>query len=187
MGISFFTTLEPSLVGAWIPSFAMVLIQFVYMFIYKEVGRRATDTSWYGAEDRRNAIISTLLQVVLLILSVFVPLKAGTVWFWIGSVIYVAAFAGFIKAFYDYAAASVDKAAQGGIYRLSRNPMYLFFFLGMAGVCIASVSLWLLIVLVPFVLYNHLLVLSEERYCEQIYGQEYLEYKHKTPRYFLFK
>ena len=33
--ISFFTTLEPALVGAWIPSFAMVLIQFAYMFIYK--------------------------------------------------------------------------------------------------------------------------------------------------------
>ena len=45
MEISFFTTLEPALAGAWIPSFAMVLIQFAYMFIYKEVGKRATDTS----------------------------------------------------------------------------------------------------------------------------------------------
>ena len=101
MEISFFTTLEPALVGAWIPSFAMVLIQFAYMFIYKEVGKRATDTSWYTLADKRNAIISSLLQVALLILSVFVPLKTGSAWFWIGAVIYVAAFAGFIKAFYD--------------------------------------------------------------------------------------
>ena len=100
--------------------------------------------------------------------------------------IYVAAFAGFIKAFYDYAAAPADKAAQGGIYRLSRNPMYFFYFLGMAGVCIASASLWLLIAIVPFAIYNHLVVLGEERYCEQAYGREYLEYKRKTPRYFLF-
>ena len=98
MEISFFTTLEPALAGAWIPSFAMVLIQFAYMFIYKEVGKRATDTSWYTLADKRNAIISSLLQVALLILSVFVPLKTGSAWFWIGAVIYVAAFAGFIKA-----------------------------------------------------------------------------------------
>ena len=68
MEISFFTTLEPSLAGTWIPSFAMVLIQFAYMFIYKEVGKRATDTSWYTLADKRNAIISSLLQVALLIL-----------------------------------------------------------------------------------------------------------------------
>ena len=153
MEISFFTTLKPALAGAWIPSFAMVLIQFAYMFIYKEVGKRATDTSWYTLADKRNAIISSLLQVALLILSVFVPLKTGSAWFWIGAVIYIAAFAGFIKAFYDYAAAPADKAAQGGIYRLSRNPMYFFYFLGMAGVCVASASLWLLIVIVPFAIH----------------------------------
>ena len=186
MEISFFTTLKPALAGAWIPSFAMVLIQFAYMFIYKEVGKRATDTSWYTLADKQNAIISSLLQVALLILSVFVPLKTGSAWFWIGAVIYIAAFAGFIKAFYDYAAAPADRAAQSGIYRLSRNPMYFFYFLGMAGVCIASASLWLLIVIVPFAIYNHLVVLGEERYCEQAYGQEYLKYKRKTPRYFLF-
>lgn len=67
MEISFFTTLKPALAGAWIPSFAMVLIQFAYMFIYKEVGKRATDTSWYTLADKRNAIISSLLQVALLI------------------------------------------------------------------------------------------------------------------------
>ena len=67
--------------------------------------------------------------------------------------IYIAAFAGFIKAFYDYAAAPADRAAQGGIYRLSRNPMYFFYFLGMAGVCVASASLWLLIVIVPFAIH----------------------------------
>ena len=78
MEISFFTTLEPALAGAWIPSFAMVLIQFAYMFIYKEVGKRATDTSWYTLADKRNAIISSLLQVALLILSMFVPLKTGS-------------------------------------------------------------------------------------------------------------
>ena len=62
MEISFFTTLELALAGAWIPSFAMVLIQFAYMFVYKEVGKRATDTSWYTLADKRNAIISSLLH-----------------------------------------------------------------------------------------------------------------------------
>ena len=54
----------------------------------------------------------------------------------------------------------------------------------MAGVCIASASLWLLIVIVPFAIYNHLVVLGEERYCEQAYRQEYLKYKRQDAEIF---
>ncbi len=33
--------------------------------------------------------------------------------------------------------------------------------------------------------YTHLIVLGEERYCEATYGDEYRTYKARTPRYFL--
>ena len=91
----------------------------------------------------------------------------------------------FIAAFYAYGAALPDEAVTGGIYRYSRNPMYFAFHLGMLAVCIASTSLWLLIVIVPFFVFTHLTILGEERYCEATYGETYRAYKAKTPRYFL--
>lgn len=186
MDVSFYTTLQVGWLNAWIPSFGMVLIQFIYMAIFREGGRRAVDTSWYTATDKANALVSTFLQIALLVLSVFVPFKCGTVWFIIGMVVFVLSLAGFVSAFYSYGAAPADKIARSGVYRWSRNPMYFFFFAGMLGVAIACASLWLLIVLVPFFIATYFTILGEERYCEKTYGEEYAAYKAKTPRYFLF-
>jgi len=37
--------------NAWIPSFALVLIQLLYMILYREGGKRAVDTSWYTSKE----------------------------------------------------------------------------------------------------------------------------------------
>lgn len=185
MAIDFFTTLQPGWLNAWIPAFAMVIIQFIYMAIFKEGAKRAVDTSWYNKRDKINGFGSSILQIVLLAVSIFVPLKIGTTWFWIGTVIYAIAFIAFIFSFHDYVKAPTDKIIDKGIYKLSRNPMYTIFIVGMLGVCIASASLWILIILIPFSILTHFIVLGEERYCINTYGEEYVEYKNKTPRYFL--
>lgn len=186
MDFSFYTTLEAGWLNAWIPSFGMVLIQFIYMAIFKEGGKRAVDTSWYTLEDKVAAYASMVLQVSLIALSVFVPFKFGTLWFVIGAVVFILSLAAFVWAFHSYLAAPADKTVKGGIYRWSRNPMYFFFFMGMLGVCIATASIWLLIIMVPFIIATHFTILGEESYCEETYGKEYMEYKAKTPRYFLF-
>ena len=55
----------------------------------------------------------------------------------------------------------------------------------MLGVCIATASLWLLLVTIASIVATHLVILGEERYCLATYGQEYEEYKARTPRYLL--
>ena len=182
--LNFFTTLRLGLFNAWIPAWGMVLIQFVFMALHKEGGRRAVDTSWYTPTDRRNATISGYLQIALLILSIFVPLKSGA-WFAVGAVVFGLSFVVFIAAFLAYGLTPQGKTVTSGVYRLSRNPMYFAFFIGMIGTCIASASLWLLLVNILFMVYTHLIVLGEERYCEATYGDEYRTYKARTPRYFL--
>ena len=187
LDLSFFTTLKLGWLNAWIPAFGMVLIQFVYMALFRETGKRAVDTSWYTASDRLWASVSSCLQITLLVLSVFVPFKLGTTWFVTGNAIFVLSLAAFIWAFHSYGIDPAGKTIKSGIYRWSRNPMYFFFFAGMFGTCIASASLWLLIVIVPFVIATHFTILGEERYCAQTYEKEYLEYKAKTPRYLLIR
>ena len=55
MAISDLVQLQLGWLNAWIPSFALVLIQFLYMLLYKEGGKRAVDTSWHTAKDKRYA------------------------------------------------------------------------------------------------------------------------------------
>ncbi|MBB6275717.1 methyltransferase family protein [Porphyromonas circumdentaria] len=182
--IAFFTSFELGWFNAWIPSFGIVLIQFLYMLIYKEGGKRAVDTSWYTKKDRQNSHGSSFLQILLLIVSLFIPLKIGTWWFVVGTVIYSISLFVFIAAIHSYAVASADKTIKNGIYRYSRNPMYFAFHTGMLGVCIGSASLWLLLIIIPFFILTHWVILGEERYCATTYGEEYIRYKNNTPRYF---
>lgn len=184
--LSFYTAIEPGWLNGYIPSFALVGVQLVFMGVYREGGRRAVDVSWYSPRDKLAAAINTLLQVAMLLLSVFVPFKLATAWFYVGVGIYVVAVLGFVAAFYAYCRAPLGKAITGGIYKMSRNPQYACFTLGMVGVCVASASLWMALLLVPFAIATHLVVLGEERYCARAYGDGYAEYKRRVPRYFLF-
>lgn len=184
--LQFFTTLRIGWFNAWIPVFAMLLIQYIYMLIYKEGGKRAVDTSWYTAKDKSNFRWNSFFHFVLLVLSLFLPLKTGTLWFVVGLVLYALALIAFLSAFRAYAMAPPDATIEGGIYRYSRNPMYFAFTLGVAAAGVASASLWMLLAIIPFAVSTHAVILGEERYCEQTYGKEYLDYKAKTPRYFWF-
>lgn len=67
-----------------------------------------------------------------------------------GAVIYTLSLLALIAAFHSYASAPKGKTINVGIYRLSRNPMYFFFTTGMIGVGIASASLWMMILIIPF-------------------------------------
>ncbi len=144
------------------------------------------DTSWYTKKDKQNAMFSSILQFALVLLSIFIPFKFKTAWCVTGFTIYFISIACFVASFYAYFKTPKDKAVTKGVYKISRNPMYFFFMAGLVGLCIASASLWLLIVTVVFIIATNKLVLSEERYCSKTYGESYKEYKNKTARYFLF-
>ena len=69
-----------------------------------------------------------------------------------------------------------------GIYRISRNPMYVGFTLWyLAAACWLN-SLWLF-VLLPIVLLVMLygVILREERYLERRFGDEYRTYRRSRP------
>jgi protein-S-isoprenylcysteine O-methyltransferase Ste14 len=76
------------------------------------------------------------------------------------------------------------RLATGGIYRWMRNPMYVGLGLLVAGIAIALASDWTLVMLVPAALVLHFgVVLREERYLAAKFGEDYLDYKARVPRY----
>jgi protein-S-isoprenylcysteine O-methyltransferase Ste14 len=72
-----------------------------------------------------------------------------------------------------------------GIYRYTRNPMYLGLSLTVAGVGFLTDSWWFLFAL-PFavIAVTKLAIEREERYLEVKFGPDYLGYKARTRRWF---
>lgn len=71
-----------------------------------------------------------------------------------------------------------------GMYRVTRNPMYIGFILLYFGLSIVLTSVWILLLLIPVVLILHrCVVLREEAYLEHKFGDDYRRYKENVPRW----
>ena len=72
----------------------------------------------------------------------------------------------------------------GGIYQISRNPMYLGGFLMCLGSCFYSIHIINYILFAITVAVHHSIVLKEEVFLEKRFGNNWVEYKKKVRRYF---
>jgi protein-S-isoprenylcysteine O-methyltransferase Ste14 len=71
-----------------------------------------------------------------------------------------------------------------GPYSIVRHPLYLFSFIGAIGIGLASENILVMAVLIIFYLsYYPLTILSEERRLTEKFGQVYLDYIKRTPRF----
>jgi len=71
-----------------------------------------------------------------------------------------------------------------GLYKVTRNPMYLGMMLIYLGVGVYMNSLWILILSVPlFIVINKGVVDREESYLENKFGKTYLDYKSSVRRW----
>ncbi len=72
-----------------------------------------------------------------------------------------------------------------GIYRYSRNPIYLAMALAQLGIAAAVDSPWILATLpVVLVIIRHGVIAREERYLEAKFGEDYRAYKARVRRWF---
>jgi protein-S-isoprenylcysteine O-methyltransferase Ste14 len=79
---------------------------------------------------------------------------------------------------------SASSLVRTGIYRRTRNPMYLGFFLILAGRAIASASISAILVLAAFVIYmNRFQIKPEERALRSIFGSAFNDYCAETRRW----
>ena len=77
-----------------------------------------------------------------------------------------------------------NRIIERGPFRISRNPMYLQMVIVCFGVAVGLMNGWLL-VLTPFCgwLLYRLAIIPEERYLELKFGDSYLAYKKRVPRW----
>lgn len=80
----------------------------------------------------------------------------------------------------------VQRLVTYGIFAWVRNPLYVGNFFAWMGFTVVSGVFWFLpIAALLFAIEYTLIVRYEEGVLESIFGQEYLDYKQRTPRWFL--
>jgi len=152
--------------------------------IYKEILKKATgpDIPLDKTEERFGKIMF-LVFVIPIVYSFFLPIELSSLWFFIGLFVYLLGVVIGTIAMYDFYSTAVDKLVTKGVYRISRNPMYLSVFLIFFGTGIACVSWLFLLLIMVFVILSHILVSTEERFCLKRYGKSYQEYLNRTSRW----
>jgi protein-S-isoprenylcysteine O-methyltransferase Ste14 len=169
-------------IGVWN---AWILTAILFLFIMlsgliPNVGNRITPPK--EVSKIRNVML--IVFFALIIYSVFLPLKTGTAWLYIGLFVYVLGFAVSISAFVSIAATEAGKPFTTGIYRYSRHPIALGTALPFIGAGIASTSWLFLLLSVILWIISHFSVITEERATAIKFGDAYSEYMKKTPRWF---
>ena len=71
----------------------------------------------------------------------------------------------------------------GGLYKVTRNPMYLGFDLMTISSILFLLNPVILVLGVWSMVVYHLIIIGEERFLEKAFGEDYLEYKKKVRRY----
>ena len=150
-------------------------------------GKPIEDLEIYEFHGKKPGIIEMTITLSLFLISFFIPLKFG-ITFLIGLPAFILGIILNVIAMYSFACFT-GSVNTGGIYRYSRNPMYIggFFFifgLNLMGWSISIMNIVLVILSVFWIAGIHWSVLLEESFLEDKYGETYQEYKQKVPRYF---
>ena len=166
--------------NAWIlTAFAFIHILLVTMVFRKDIGQKMD----HGQEEQKRLFVASFFWLVLLLYSIFLPLKLGTAWLYVGVTIYLIGVVFLTRFFVDIATTPVSKPFTRGIYRYSRNPMYVGMLLQFTGIGMAAASWLFLLITLVMIIPMWLIITIEERSCLEKYGNSYHEYLKRTPRW----
>ena len=177
---------EIGLWNAWI----FVLLSFLTVpvagfLINKEAMEKFGESENIECSEREriSGKIISFLSPIFIIYSIFLPMKLGTTWFYMGfSIIFLAYIIGFISVV-SFVTTSIGRLVTKGTYRISRNPICLAGVLLDLGVGIACTSwIYLLYAIFSLILMDNM-VKAEERFLLKKYGKTYYDYKEKTPKW----
>jgi len=180
--MSFIPAFELGLWNAWI--FIIPLIIFWISGVKFLFSKRMPEAS--SPPGRKDKILTNLLVIIMFgsfIYSIFMPLKLGTIWFSIGLVVYIAGLVLITITMINFVTTPIDKPVTKGVYRFSRNPMFIGFFLVYAGIGIACVSWVYLLITALFIVLVSYVSPFEEAVTLKHYGKAYKEYMERTPKW----
>lgn len=174
--------------NAWILQVFLFLTMIVPDFLMSKEARgrtkRATQFVPFSKTEKMLALSThVIIMPFAIVYSIFLPLKIGTAWLYVGLPIFALALVMTLITTINFATTPGDEPVTIGVYRISRHPIYLSGFLMYIGIGIACASWVLLLCAVLWIVLWHIVVPTEERFLLENYGDVYREYMNKTPRW----
>ena len=173
--------------NAWLLMLVVILQPLLLLAVDKAVGtggifKKMGEAPADRGESRKN-FIATLILYLLEALSIFLPLKLGTGWFYGGLITWLAGLGMLLVALVNAATAPPGQVFQKGMYRYSRHPLYLAMTLILLGTGLASAAWIFLLLAAVFIFLQNSHAYVEERDCLKTFGEEYRQYMQTTPRW----
>ena len=173
--------------NAWLLLLYFPLHPLIFLVVDKLVGtgdimKKMGDVPFEN-QEKIVAVVSMILTLLLLIASIFLPLKFGTAWFWVGMPLYLVGLIMFLSAIVTIAKTPAGQPFNDGMYRYSRHPMVIGESLTFIGAGLATASLLFVALSIVLMFVAMRLAIAEERGCLEIYGNEYGAYLDRTRRW----
>lgn len=163
-----------------------LLIRFLLMFIInKEAIQRAAHFAPVQGNEKIAYYIYQILNVIMFIYLFFLSIKIDFSWvFYVGAICYVLGLCLCAISIVSFSSPNDTGMNKNGIYKISRNPMYVSYFVCFIGMALLTKSIMLLILVLVFQISAHWIIISEEWWCIEKFGTAYREYMKKVRRYF---
>ena len=186
--MSLIPAFEIGLWNAWIFMVLLFAAGFVPLYIDNEKTEKRVEGEPTGSELNKTLKIAHVITHILilpftLIYSIFLPLKLGTFWFYVGLPIYLLGLVMALMFSISFATAPLGEPISKGVFAISRHPSYFGFFLGLVGIGIACASWVFLLCALVWIVSWHFGVVEEEHILLEKYGDAYREYMNRTPRW----
>jgi protein-S-isoprenylcysteine O-methyltransferase Ste14 len=180
--MSLVPAVELGLWNAWVfmvPSLLLMLLSF-YLFTEK---RAPAPRMRLSKTTLSICLFSKVMYFAAVIYSVFIPLQFGTIWFSVGLPVTLMGLVGSIIVLVNWARTPVGEPVTSGLYRYSRQPMYVTEVLLLLGVSIISASWGFLFFPIIIGAGAVHFIAMEEAQCLGHYGVAYRDYMTRTPRW----
>ena len=149
--MSFMPELKVGLWNAWI-FMLPVLLTFPFFIRFanrRVIPSREQEFKNFSKVNKTLFCSSKYIIFIAAIYSIFLPLKLRTIWFYVGIPIALFGLISMVIVMINWANSPPTEPIRKGLYRYSRHPMYVTYFLVFLGTSIATAS-WLFVFLILF-------------------------------------
>lgn len=128
-------------------------------------------------------ILHQVCQLLLLVVPIFYQIAFDDIFHILGIVFYIGGLLMVRLAILSFTETNQPRLFREGIYRISRHPMYVGYYLLYLGIGLWMHSIIYLIILFVFAGATHQIILAEEKWCIKEFGDSYLNYMKRVHRY----
>jgi len=161
-----------------------ILIRFGLLSILNKEGlKRAAFFAPLIGREKAAYWFYQISNILIFVYLFFLKITTDPYWFYAGLVTYGLGVLLCLASVSNFAKPAENGINLKGLYRVSRNPMYVSYFIYFLGCVLLTQSLLLFVILMVFQISAHWIILSEERWCIKKFGEEYKNYMNKVRRY----